>query len=115
MGKEENVSIPEYSEKAETTTQTMLPYFDFNNYDRDKFYDITYNNFNRKEEKISKNIKTKKEIKDNLIILPKKEKKQITLRPYQKECVDLINSLDEGSYLINLATGLRKNSNIYVN
>lgn len=32
----------------------------------------------------------------------------ITLRPYQQECVDLINNLDSGSYIINLATGLGK-------
>ena len=33
---------------------------------------------------------------------------EITLRPYQQECVDLINSKEEGKYLIALATGLGK-------
>lgn len=30
------------------------------------------------------------------------------LRPYQQEAVDLVNSLESGSYLLNLATGLGK-------
>lgn len=33
---------------------------------------------------------------------------EITLRPYQQECVDLINEKEEGKYLITLATGLGK-------
>lgn len=33
---------------------------------------------------------------------------EITLRPYQQECVDLINSLDGGSHLIAIGTGLGK-------
>ena len=32
----------------------------------------------------------------------------ITLRDYQKECLDIINSLQSGSYIIRLATGLGK-------
>lgn len=30
------------------------------------------------------------------------------LRPYQQEAVDIVNSLESGSYLLNLATGLGK-------
>ena len=30
------------------------------------------------------------------------------LRPYQQEAVNLVNSLERGSYLLNLATGLGK-------
>lgn len=30
------------------------------------------------------------------------------LRPYQKECVEIVNNLDKGSYLLTLATGLGK-------
>ena len=32
----------------------------------------------------------------------------ITLRDYQQECVNIINSLDSGSYLVAVATGLGK-------
>lgn len=32
----------------------------------------------------------------------------ITLRPYQQECIDIINSKDSGRYLVQLATGLGK-------
>ena len=34
--------------------------------------------------------------------------KEITLRDYQQECVNIINNLDSGSYLIAVATGLGK-------
>ena len=30
------------------------------------------------------------------------------LRPYQSECVDIINNLESGSYLVAMATGLGK-------
>lgn len=33
---------------------------------------------------------------------------ELTLRPYQEECVNLINSLDSGSYLVQAAVGLGK-------
>lgn len=33
---------------------------------------------------------------------------EITLRPYQKECLDILNNLDHGSYMIVMATGLGK-------
>lgn len=32
----------------------------------------------------------------------------LVLRPYQKECVDVINGLNKGSYLVTMATGLGK-------
>ena len=32
----------------------------------------------------------------------------ITLRPYQQECIDIINSKDSGRYLVQLSTGLGK-------
>ena len=32
----------------------------------------------------------------------------LKLRPYQQEAVDLVNNLEGGSYLLNLATGLGK-------
>ena len=31
-----------------------------------------------------------------------------TLRTYQKECIDIINNLESGAYLIRLATALGK-------
>lgn len=33
---------------------------------------------------------------------------EFELRPYQKECIELVNNLEKGSYLLNLATGLGK-------
>ena len=33
---------------------------------------------------------------------------EIILRPYQQECVDIINNLEPGSYLAVMATGLGK-------
>lgn len=36
------------------------------------------------------------------------DKKNVTLRPYQKECIDIIAKQEPGSYLINMATGLGK-------
>ena len=32
----------------------------------------------------------------------------IELRDYQQECVNIINSLDSGSYLVAVATGMRE-------
>ena len=32
----------------------------------------------------------------------------IELRPYQQECVDTINNLENGSHLVSVATGLGK-------
>jgi len=37
----------------------------------------------------------------------------LKLRDYQKEVLQIIDNLKSGSYLIQMATGLRKNSNIY--
>lgn len=34
--------------------------------------------------------------------------RKLKLRPYQQECVDLINKQESGSYIVNLATGLGK-------
>lgn len=34
--------------------------------------------------------------------------KEMTMRPYQQECLDVINHLDPGSYLVVMATGLGK-------
>ena len=36
------------------------------------------------------------------------------LRPYQQEAVDIVNSLESGSYLLNLATGLGKTVIFYI-
>ena len=36
------------------------------------------------------------------------EKKNIVLRPYQQECLDIINSLEGGSHMVVMATGLGK-------
>lgn len=36
------------------------------------------------------------------------ERKNVTLRPYQKECLDIIAKQEPGAYLINMATGLGK-------
>ena len=33
---------------------------------------------------------------------------ELELRDYQQECVDIINALDSGSYLVAVATGLAK-------
>lgn len=33
---------------------------------------------------------------------------EIELRPYQRECVDKINNLENGSHLVSVATGLGK-------
>ena len=38
----------------------------------------------------------------------RKEKKEITLRPYQEEFLDIINNKTEGRYLCSLATGMGK-------
>lgn len=37
----------------------------------------------------------------------------LKLRDYQEEVLSIINNLEEGAYLIQMATGLRKNGNIY--
>ena len=37
----------------------------------------------------------------------------LKLRDYQEEVLSIIDNLDKGSYLIQMATGLRENSNVY--
>ena len=38
---------------------------------------------------------------------------EIKLRDYQEEVLEIIDNLSPGSYLIQMATGLRKNRNFY--
>lgn len=38
---------------------------------------------------------------------------KLELRDYQKEVLDIIDKLDKGSYLIQMATGLRKDCDFY--